>query len=236
MTFSITGYCVRTGMLGVAVATRYWAVGARVTYVRAGIAAMAVQAYAQPYIGYDTLRLLSADPQLGAMTALEQVLAADPERDWRQVGMVDAQGNAYGYTGSETAPWSGHLVGSGCVGAGNMLVGAETVEAMVAAFAAHSAEPLPERLTLALQAGHAAGGDRRGQQSAAVYVAYREESPYLDLRVDDHPDAIAELARLVAATRNDPLVRSERFAGGRAAPPVEEYFAHKRQLKEQGLA
>lgn len=236
MTFSITGYDAHTGMLGVAVATRYWAVGARVPYVRAGTAALAVQAYAQPYIGYDTLRLLAANPQLDAVEALERVLAADPGRDWRQVGLVDNRGRAYGYTGSQTAPWSGHAVGEGCVAAGNMIVGPATVERMTAAFAAHRAEPLPERLVAALRAGHEAGGDRRGQQSAAIYVAYREEAPYLDLRVDDHPDAIAELERLVAATRSDPLVRSERFAGGRAAAPLEEYLAHKERLKEQGLA
>ncbi len=235
MTFSITGYDKRTGMMGVAVATRYWAVGARVPYVRSGLAALAVQAYAQPYLGYDTLRLMR-ERGLSGPEALEQVLAADPGRDWRQVGLVDCHGNCYGYTGSETAPWSGHALGASSVGAGNMLVGEETVTAMVALFEAHPELDLPERLVAALQAGHAAGGDRRGQQSAAVFVVHREEAPYLDLRVDDHPDAIAELARLVAVTSNDPLVRSARFASGRASPPVEDYLAHKAQLRAQGLA
>lgn len=221
--------------MGVAVATCYWAVGARVPYVRAGLAALAVQAYAQPYLGYDTLRLMH-ERGLAGPEALAHVLAADPEREWRQVGLVDHQGNVYGFTGAETAPWSGHALGSACVGAGNMLAGEETVTAMVARFEACSELDLPERLVAALQAGHAAGGDRRGQQSAAVYVVLREEAPYLDLRVDDHPAAISELARLVAATRDDPLVRSARFAGGRAAPPVEEYLAHKEQLRARGLA
>ncbi len=235
MTFSITGFDPASGLMGVAVATRYWAVGARVPYVRAGLAALAVQAYAQPYLGYDTLRLMGEEG-LSGPAALERVLAADPGRDWRQVGLVDHLGNLYGYTGVETEPWSGHLVGAGCVGAGNMLVNAETVGDMVATFEARPELALPERLVTALQAGHAAGGDRRGQQSAAVYVVHREEAPYLDLRVDDHPDAIAELARLVAATASDPLVRSARFAGGRAAPPVDEYRAHKERLRGKGLA
>lgn len=235
MTFSITGYDARSGMLGVAVATRYWAVGARVPYVRAGLAAIAVQAYAQPYLGYDTLRLM-ATAGLPGPAAMQQVLADDPGRDWRQVGLVDHLGNVYGYTGAETAPWSGHALGEACVGAGNMLAGEQTVTAMVTTFEQHAEHELPERLVAALTAGHAAGGDRRGQQSAAVYVVHRCEAPYLDLRVDDHPEAIAELARLVAATRNDPLVRSARFAGGHAGPPVEEYFAHKERLRAQGLA
>lgn len=235
MTFSITGFDAASGMMGVAVATRYWAVGARVPYVRAGLAALAVQAYAQPYLGYDTLRLM-AEQGLSGPEALQRALADDPGRDWRQVGLVDQLGNVYGYTGVETAPWSGHALGSACVGAGNMLVGEETVTAMVATFEARSDLALPERLVGALQAGHAAGGDRRGQQSAAVYVVHRAEAPYLDLRVDDHPEAIAELARLVTATSGDPLVRSARFAAGRDGPPVAEYVAHKERLRTQGLA
>lgn len=235
MTFSITGFDAASGMMGVAVATRYWAVGARVPYVRAGLAALAVQAYAQPYLGYDTLRLM-AEHDLSGPEALGRALADDPGRDWRQVGLVDHMGNVSGYTGVETEPWSGHALGPACVGAGNMLVNEETVTSMVATFEARPDLALPERLVTALQAGHAAGGDRRGQQSAAVYVVHLAEAPYLDLRVDDHPEAIAELARLVAATAADPLVRSARFAAGREGPPVEEYVAHKERLRSKGLA
>jgi uncharacterized Ntn-hydrolase superfamily protein len=235
VTFSITGFDPQSGMMGVAVATRYWAVGARVPYVRAGLAAIAVQAYYQPYIGFDTLRLMQSEG-LSGPEALEHVLAADPGREWRQVGLVDAAGNVVGFTGSETAPWSGHRIGAHCVGAGNMLAGPAVAEDMVACFEQRTDLALPERLVTALAAGHNAGGDRRGQQSAAVYVVWREEASYLDLRVDDHPDAIAELMRLVNATANDVLVRTSRFAGGRESPPVEEYFSHKQELKRQGLA
>ena len=235
MTFSITGFDPDSGMLGVAVATRYWAVGSRVPYVQAGLAALAVQAYAQPYLGYDTLRLM-AEQGLAGPEALDRVLAADPGRDWRQVGLVDHLGNVFGFTGSETEPWSGHALGTYCVGAGNMLVNQATVGDMVAAFEAGGDLELPDRLVAALQAGHAAGGDRRGQQSAAVYVVHRMEAPYLDLRVDDHPAAVAELGRLLDATRHDALIRSRRFSGGRDSPPLEEYRAHKELLRTQGLA
>jgi uncharacterized Ntn-hydrolase superfamily protein len=235
MTFSITGRDARTGMIGVAVATRYWAVGSRVPYVRPKVAALAVQAYAQPYLGYDTLNLMQ-ETDCSGPEALTQVLGRDPGREWRQVGLVDYQGNVMGHTGSETVAWSGHLVGEQCVVAGNMLVGPETVQAMVESFVQQAELELPDRLTLALQAGHAAGGDKRGQQSAAVYVAYLEEAPYVDLRVDDHPDAIAELARLVQATRQDRLVRSLHFASSRESPPVEQYIVHKEELKKVGLA
>lgn len=235
MTFSITGFDPQTGMMGVAVATRYWAVGARVPYVRAGRAAIAVQAYYQPYIGFDTLQLMQSEG-LSGPAALERALAADPGREWRQVGLVDADGRVAGFTGAETAPWSGHHVAAHCVAAGNMLAGPAVVDQMAAVFEERSDLALPERLVTALAAGHAAGGDRRGQQSAAVYVVWREEASYLDLRVDDHPDAIAELVRLVNATATDVLVRTARFAGSREAPPVEEYQQHKQELKRQGLA
>lgn len=235
MTFSITGRDPRTGMIGVAVATRYWAVGSRVIYVRPKVGALAVQAYAQPYLGYDTLKLIQETGCSGP-EALRQILTLDPGREWRQVGLVDYQGNVMGHTGSETVAWSGHLEGGQCVAAGNMLVGAETVQAMVETFEQQAELELPERLTLALQAGHTAGGDKRGQQSAALYVVYLEDAPYLDLRVDDHPDAIAELARLVQATREDRLVRSLHFASSRETPPVSGYVTHKEELKKAGLA
>ena len=104
--------------------------------MRAGVAALAVQAYAQPYLGYDTLNLMR-ETGLSGPEAIARVLADDPGRDWRQVGMVDHLGNVYGYTGVETEPWSGHILGATCVGAGNMLVNQATVGDMVASFEAH---------------------------------------------------------------------------------------------------
>ena len=236
MTFSITGRDAQTRMMGVAVATRHWAVGARVPYVRAGLAALAVQAYAYPYIGYDVLHLLAADETLSGPEALRRVLTRDPGKEWRQVGLVDARGNVAGFTGQETVAWSGHREGAHSVAAGNMLVGPETVDDMSAFFETHPALDLPERLFGALQAGQAAGGDKRGQQSAAIYVVDREEAPYLDLRVDDDPDAIAVLGRLLADTRDIELARSAHFAATRASPPVATYLAHRQTLRDEGLA
>jgi len=235
MTFSITGFD-HSGRMGVAVATKYWAVGARVPYVRGGLAALAVQAYAQPYIGYDVLKLLGTHPDMTGPEALRIVLDHDPGKEWRQVGLVDARGNVAGFTGNETVAWSGHFIETHCVGAGNMLVGPETAQAMTTFFEAHPELELPERLVSALQEGHAAGGDKRGQQSAAVYVVDKEEAPYLDLRIDDHPDAIAELARLLDETRDFELVRADHFASTRDSPPVASYIAHKQLVRDQGLA
>lgn len=235
MTFSIVGRDPTNGMLGVAVATRYWAVGARVPYVRAGVAAIAVQAYAQPYLGYDALRLMR-EQGLSGPKALDAVLAADPGRDWRQVLIVDAEGRVAAHTGRETVAWSGHRVGPNCVAGGNMLVSAATAEAMVDFFEGRPTLDLPQRLVQALQAGHVAGGDKRGQQSAAVYVVYRQECPYVDLRIDDHPSAVDELRRLLDAVTGDNLAMSLRFAASRESPPVSEYVAHKEQLRAKGLA
>ena len=235
MTFSIVGRDPNTGMLGVAVATRYWAVGARVPYVKAQIAAIAVQAYAQPYLGYDALRLMT-EQKLTGPEALAAVLAADPGRDWRQALLIDAEGRIAAHTGIETEPWSGHFIGQECAAGGNMLVGAATAEAMIEFFESHPDLELPSRLVQALQAGHAQGGDRRGQQSAAVYVTHLQDAPYVDLRIDDHPNAVAELRRLLDAVNNDGLAISRRFAAGRESPPLSEYQAHKARLREKGLA
>ena len=235
MTFSITGRDAKTGMLGVAVATKHWAVGSRVPNVRARVAALAVQAYAQPYIGYDTLDLMQ-ETEMDGPAALWEVLLKDPGREWRQVGLVDAHGKLMGFTGKETEPWSGHSEGAHCVGAGNMLVNGETVTSMVGFFESHPELDLPDRLMQALQAGHAAGGDSRGQQSAAVYVVHLQDAPYTDLRVDDHPDAVAELRRLVDATRADRLTRSLHFATTRESRPISEYQEQQARLKRERTA
>jgi uncharacterized Ntn-hydrolase superfamily protein len=235
VTFSIVGLDRERGQLGVAVATAHWAVGARVPYVQPRLAAIAVQAYAHPPLGYGTLEEMAATVRSGP-EALQSMLERDPGRDWRQVGLIDWQGGQFAHTGSRTAPWSGHLLGQDCVAAGNMLTGEETVRAMIDAFARHNDQDLPDRLTMALLAGHEAGGDRRGQQSAALYVVATEPAPYVDLRVDDHPTAVYELVRLVEATRGDKLARGFHFATSRESPPVSEYEAHHELLRQRGLA
>jgi uncharacterized Ntn-hydrolase superfamily protein len=193
-TFSITARCPRTGMVGVAVATKLPAVGALCPYVRAGAGAIASQSLVNPFLGLRGLELLQHG--IPAQEALERLLAADDGRDLRQLAVVDRDGGTAIFTGGRCEGWHGHRMGSGYVVAGNFLTGEDVVASMAAAFEAAIEETLPERLVRALEAGQAAGGDKRGKQSAALRVAWREEYPHVDLRVDDAPDPVTELRRL----------------------------------------
>lgn len=192
-TFSIVARCPRTGELGVAVSTAIPAVGAINPFARAHVGAIATQAWSNPYLGMDGLRLLARG--LSAAAALEQLLTADADRDWRQLGIVDAHGGVAAFTGDEVQPWKGHRVGKGYVVAGNLLVSEETILAMAEAFEAAQGA-LGERLLVALEAGQAAGGDKRGKVSAALLVVGDEEYPHIDLRVDEHVEPVAELRRI----------------------------------------
>jgi uncharacterized Ntn-hydrolase superfamily protein len=193
-TFSVVARCERTGMLGVAVSTAVPAVGGICPFVRNGVGAVATQSWVNPYLGIDAIRLL--EQGLSAEEALKRLIADDPGRGDRQLGIVDAQGRAAAYTGDNCVPWAGHIIGEGLAVQGNMLVGAPTVEAMAAEAEAGKALDLPERLMRVLEAGQAAGGDKRGKQSAALKVLYREEFPYVDIRADEHPEPVAELRRI----------------------------------------
>jgi uncharacterized Ntn-hydrolase superfamily protein len=196
MTFSITARCPRTGQLGVAVATGSTFIGWWTPYVQSGVGAIASQARVNPYVGIWGLQLLSRGWEAAA--ALERVLEADPERERRQAAVVDARGRSWAFTGNLTSEWHGHWLGEGFAAAGNTLVGPEVVEAMVAVMTetADTELDLSERLVRALEAGYAAGGDRRGHHTAALRVMADEAYPWADLRVDDHPDPVAELRRL----------------------------------------
>lgn len=193
-TFSISARCPRTGMFGVAVSTAVPGVGALCPFARARVGAAATQAFVNPYLGIDTLRLLAEGRS--PASSLAQLLDADPDRAIRQVTAVGAQGEPAAHTGADCVPWCGHHVGADYAVAGNMLVGEATIQAMAERFEATAGEDLPARLVAALEAGQAAGGDFRGRQSAALYVVDNEEYPYCDLRVDEHPDPVAELRRV----------------------------------------
>jgi len=199
-TFSVVAYDPATGDLGVAVQSKFLAVGAVVPWARAGVGAIATQSYANTRYGPEGLRLLAEG--LSAEETLARLLADDEERELRQVGIVDAQGRAAAFTGGECLAWAGHHVGPDYACQGNILVSEATVEAMAETFEATTGS-LAERLLAALAAGQAAGGDRRGQQSAALLVVRERggyggfNDRYLDLRVDDHPQPIAELQRLL---------------------------------------
>ncbi len=206
-TFSIAARCPRTGMLGVAVSTAVPGVGGICPFVEEGVGAIATQSWVNPYLGIDGLKLLRQG--LSAQEALDRLIADDPGRDVRQLGIVDAQGRSAAHTGKDCVDWAGHLTGEGWSVQGNMLVGAATVERM--AEAARATEPLDlaERLMIVLEAGQAAGGDKRGKQSAAMKVFHEEQFPWLDLRVDEHRNPVAELRRVfeVAKQQVVPFVK-----------------------------
>ncbi|MCM3125519.1 DUF1028 domain-containing protein [Mesobacillus sp. AQ2] len=201
MTFSITARCEKTGMLGVAVSTARPAVGSLVPYVKTGIGAIATQATVNPFYGLDGIKLL-AEGKLPA-EVLEQLLASDPDPERRQCAIVDKYGNATGFTGKDTVPWQGHKIGFQFVVAGNMLTGPETIDAMFETYQALKNESLPERLLAALASGQEAGGDKRGRQSAALYVVDQEEYPLVDVRADEHHEPVQELIRIYKQCQED---------------------------------
>lgn len=193
-TFSIAARCSRTGELGVAVSTKFIAVGALCVFVRNNVGAIASQAYINPQLGVLGLDYLaaghSAEETLGYLKGLDAGI------EFRQLGIVDSNGESAAFTGEECDTWRGHLTGMNYALAGNMLVGAETLTAMRESFDSDDSQPLSKRLLLALSAGEAAGGDKRGRQSAAIKVYGAQDFPLLDLRVDEHPDPIGELRRI----------------------------------------
>jgi uncharacterized Ntn-hydrolase superfamily protein len=193
-TFSIAARCPRSLMLGVAVSTAVPAVGALCPHVRPKIGAVSTQAWVNPYLGIDAIaRLADGAP---AERALQEVLAGDQSAPVRQIGIVDAQGRSASWSGTDCTPWAGHRTGPDYAIQGNMLTGAEVLEAMETAFRESAAAELAERLLLALEAAQAVGGDKRGKQSAALLVYDTEAYPWVDLRVDEHHHPVAELRRI----------------------------------------
>jgi uncharacterized Ntn-hydrolase superfamily protein len=198
-TFSIVGFDPETDTWGVAVQSRFLAVGAIVPWARAGVGAVATQAMANFNYGPRGLELMSQGKT--AQETVEALISSDDEREHRQLGVVDAAGRASNFTGSQCFEWAGGVTGEHYAAQGNILVGRETVEAMARTFEGTSGG-LAGRLLAALEAGLGAGGDSRGKQSAALLVV-REGGGYggdndhvVDLRVDDHPEPIRELIRL----------------------------------------
>lgn len=199
-TFSIVAVDTRAGEAGVAVASKFLAAGAVVPWAAADAGAVATQSFANTSFGANGLALMRDG--MSAADTLQRLLADDPDPGKRQVGLVDMQGGSASHTGPECLGWAGHRNGPSFACQGNILTGEETITAMASAFQ-NSSGALADRLFGALAAGDAAGGDRRGRQSAALYVV-REKAGYLgfndvlvDLRVDDAPRPIEELSRLL---------------------------------------
>jgi uncharacterized Ntn-hydrolase superfamily protein len=199
MTWSIIARDSATGQLGIAVATRFFAVGARVPYIAAGIGAIATQAMVNPYYGIDGVTLLRDGKSPHDIIAT--LLAADAGRDSRQVHIMDAGGRIAAHSGKDCIDWFGHISGDGFSIAGNMLAGPAVLDDTAKTYTANETLPFAQRLIKAMHAGEAAGGDKRGKQSAALLIHGAEEWPDLDLRVDDHTDPLHELERLEAVSR-----------------------------------
>lgn len=201
MTFSITARCARTGELGVAVSTNVPAVGMLCPFVRSRAGAIATQSFVNVYLGIWGLEQLAAGRS--AEETLDYLRGRDSRIEQRQLGIVDARGGSAAFTGQECDTWNGHLTGPDYAIAGNMLLGAATLDAMQESFLSDDTDPLAVRLLASLSAGQDAGGDKRGRQSAALKVYSTEDYPALDLRVDEHPQPIAELRRVYAVARTD---------------------------------
>jgi uncharacterized Ntn-hydrolase superfamily protein len=202
MTWSILVRDPATGALGAAVATRFFAVGALAIHVEGRVAALATQAMINPmYASHSMARLRTGEPPETIAAALQ---AEDAGHGHRQLHMIDAHGRIAQRTGGDCVSWCGSVRGADISVAGNMLAGPTVVERTLAAFQ-HASGTLAERLLIALETGEAAGGDKRGRQSAALKICTRDPYPDLDIRADAHPDPLAELRRLYA-------VSQERFA------------------------
>jgi len=195
-----------SGALGVAVASKFFAVGALCPAVSALQGALCTQALVNPLFARAGLALLTSG--CPAPGVVERLLAADPGRATRQLHVVDGVGRSAAHTGVECIGWCGHQAAEGFSVAGNMLVGAQVLAETARAYRDAQGLPFAERLIAALQAGEAAGGDKRGKQAAALLVHTTEEYPFLSLRVDDHAEPLAELRRLhaVSLERYQPLV------------------------------
>jgi len=199
-TYSICACDLDAGQWGVATQSKFLAVGSVVPWAAPQVGAIATQSYANPRYGPEGLELLREG--FAAEEVVERLTAADGDRALRQLGIVDGQGRAATYTGEECHAWAGGRIGSGYAAQGNILVSGDTVDALAETFEATGGRPLAERLIDCLDAAEAAGGDSRGRQSAALLVVERDggyaslSDTLVDLRVDDHPDPLAELRRI----------------------------------------
>jgi uncharacterized Ntn-hydrolase superfamily protein len=220
-TYSIVARCEATGELGAAVASAVPAVGAICLYMRAGIGAVSTQSWVNPYLALTLLDALAAGAD--AAQAVTRAMAEDAAAAFRQLGVIGRVGAGAAWTGASCTGWCGQRTGPDHAVQGNMLTGSEVLDAMAAAFAGAPHEPLDERLMRALEAAQSAGGDKRGRQAAALAVIGAEEYRLVDLRVDEHPDPVAELRRIHGVARRQlaPFVAGMPRRGEAGAPAPE---------------
>jgi uncharacterized Ntn-hydrolase superfamily protein len=205
VTWSIAAHDPDSGAFAVAIATRAFAVGAFCPFVRAGVGAVSTQSMTNRYLGPAVLDGMARG--LPPAAAIEGALAGDDGRGIRQVHAVDRHGRTAAWTGTNCVTWCGSVSAGGVSIAGNMLAGEATVAETLAMWKLARDLPMPDRLMRAMEAGEAAGGDRRGRQSAAMLMVTTEDFPDLDLRVDDHPDPLAELRRLLEIWKREAAPR-----------------------------
>jgi len=199
LTYSIAARDPGTGQLGVAVASRFFAVGGIVPHVRGGIGAVATQAFVNPLNGIDGLAMLAEG--IAPEHIVENLNARDEGHENRQFHLADRDGRNAAFTGAKCIEWAGHVVRDGVSVAGNMLAGPQVVDETMAAYENGAGKPFAERLLDAMQAGEDAGGDKRGKQSAALVIHRDQDYPWLSIRADDHADPLAELRRLHAVAK-----------------------------------
>ncbi|CDN47709.1 DUF1028 domain-containing protein [Neorhizobium galegae] len=215
MTWSIVARDPATGHFGIAVASRFFAVGAAVPHIKGRVGAVATQAFVNPLYGTDGLKLLEEgkSPQ----EIIEVLTARDDGRRQRQFHLIDASGRNAAYTGEICVDWAGHLVDDNVSVAGNMLAGPQVIAETLRVYKQKTVEgaPLAERLLAAMDAGEAAGGDKRGKQSAAMVLYRNQDYPWLRINADDHADPLGELRRLYA-------VAQERFLHVAETMPTRE--------------
>ncbi len=213
MTWSIIFHERESRRIAIAVATRFFAVGARVPHIAPQAGAVCTQALTNPLYGPRGLQLVRDG--VGAADIVRLLIAPDAGREHRQLHVMGADGRFAAHTGADCVPWCGHWTGEDFSVAGNMLAGPEVVSETVRILRERADLPLPRRLIAAMKAGEAAGGDKRGKQSAALLIYGDQDYSELDLRVDDHVEPLLELERLEAVSR-------ERWTHFRAFVPTRE--------------
>lgn len=240
MTYSIVARDAETGEIGIAVASRFFACGVQVPWLSA-TAAVASQAFVNPLWGVEGLRRLDAGEAPNAI--LSDFLARDGGQSSRQAHFIGKDGQMVQHTGADCVPWAGHVSAPDISVAGNMLVGPEVVQNTLDSYLNHPDLPFAERLLTAMEAGEAAGGDKRGKQAAGLVI--HEGQPYaaLDIRADDHADPLAELRRLLAVSKEryklfaKSMATTQNFSGAVDRGPLDAAIAaDEKYRKEHGIA
>ena len=201
MTFFIVARDRETQKVGMAIASRFLAAGSYCVNAASGVGAASSQARVNPLLGIDAIKGMAAGEPVDSLLA--RLMEADDGREIRQVHIVDIAGNTTAWTGADCVDWAGHETFEDFSVAGNMLAGPQVIAAMAAGYQAAPELSFPLRLLVAMNAGEAAGGDKRGKQSAAIYTMADQEYADLDLRVDDHVDPLPELRRLYEMTQTE---------------------------------